>query len=94
MGSDGRYAERQPDYPFRTSHTLAVYGTLAPGQPNHHVVALPLEALLRRGCPGAVRPQVRVRWSSRAVRRLKEFLFSSRVPESLVLVSWYSRITS
>jgi gamma-glutamylcyclotransferase (GGCT)/AIG2-like uncharacterized protein YtfP len=24
---------------FRTSHTLAVYGTLAPGQPNHHIVA-------------------------------------------------------
>jgi gamma-glutamylcyclotransferase (GGCT)/AIG2-like uncharacterized protein YtfP len=37
--SDGRRAERQLDYLFRTSHTLAVYGTLAPGQPNHHVVA-------------------------------------------------------
>lgn len=32
-------AERQLDVLFRTSHTLAVYGTLAPGQPNHHVVA-------------------------------------------------------
>src|SRR5215207_10740041 len=32
-------AERQLDALFRTSHTLAVYGTLAPGQPNHHVVA-------------------------------------------------------
>jgi gamma-glutamylcyclotransferase (GGCT)/AIG2-like uncharacterized protein YtfP len=32
-------AERQLDTLFRTSHTLAVYGTLAPGQPNHHVVA-------------------------------------------------------
>jgi gamma-glutamylcyclotransferase (GGCT)/AIG2-like uncharacterized protein YtfP len=32
-------AERQLDARFRTSHTLAVYGTLAPGQPNHHVVA-------------------------------------------------------
>jgi gamma-glutamylcyclotransferase (GGCT)/AIG2-like uncharacterized protein YtfP len=36
--SDGRHAERQLDALFRTSHTLAVYGTLAPGQPNHHVV--------------------------------------------------------
>jgi gamma-glutamylcyclotransferase (GGCT)/AIG2-like uncharacterized protein YtfP len=32
-------AERQLDTLFRTSQTLAVYGTLAPGQPNHHVVA-------------------------------------------------------
>jgi gamma-glutamylcyclotransferase (GGCT)/AIG2-like uncharacterized protein YtfP len=39
VGSEGRYAERQLDALFRTSHTLAVYGTLAPGQPNHHVVA-------------------------------------------------------
>ena len=39
VGSDGRRAERQLDALFRTSHTLAVYGTLAPGQPNHHVVA-------------------------------------------------------
>jgi gamma-glutamylcyclotransferase (GGCT)/AIG2-like uncharacterized protein YtfP len=39
VGSDGRSAERQLDDLFRTSHTLAVYGTLAPGQPNHHVVA-------------------------------------------------------
>jgi gamma-glutamylcyclotransferase (GGCT)/AIG2-like uncharacterized protein YtfP len=37
--SHGRRAERQLDALFRTSHTLAVYGTLAPGQPNHHVVA-------------------------------------------------------
>ena len=28
----------QLDALFRTSHTLAVYGTLAPGQPNHHVL--------------------------------------------------------
>src|SRR5215208_584615 len=39
VGSDGRRAERQLDDLFRTSHTLAVYGTLAPGQPNHHIVA-------------------------------------------------------
>ena len=40
MGLHGRCAERQLDAPlFRTSHTLAVYGTLAPGQLNHHVVA-------------------------------------------------------
>src|SRR5215212_4227942 len=39
VGSDGRRAERQLDDLFRTSHTLAVYGTLAPGQPNHHVLA-------------------------------------------------------
>src|ERR687890_2822365 len=38
-GSDGRRAERQLDALFGTGHTLAVYGTLAPGQPNHHVVA-------------------------------------------------------
>jgi gamma-glutamylcyclotransferase (GGCT)/AIG2-like uncharacterized protein YtfP len=37
--SDGRRAERQLDALFRTSQTLAVYGTLAPGQPNHQVVA-------------------------------------------------------
>jgi gamma-glutamylcyclotransferase (GGCT)/AIG2-like uncharacterized protein YtfP len=39
VGSDGRRAERRLDALFRTSHTLAVYGTLAPGRPNHHVVA-------------------------------------------------------
>ena len=38
-GSDPRCAERRLDALFRTSHTLAVYGTLAPGQPNHHVIA-------------------------------------------------------
>ncbi len=39
MGSyDGR-AERRLDALFGTGHTLAVYGTLAPGQPNHHVLA-------------------------------------------------------
>lgn len=32
-------AERRLDARFGTSHSLAVYGTLAPGQPNHHVVA-------------------------------------------------------
>lgn len=32
-------AERQLDALFGTSHRLAVYGTLAPGRPNHHVVA-------------------------------------------------------
>jgi len=37
--SDGRRAERRLDDLFRTSHTLAVYGALAPGRPNHHVVA-------------------------------------------------------
>jgi gamma-glutamylcyclotransferase (GGCT)/AIG2-like uncharacterized protein YtfP len=38
-GSDGRHAERRLDALFGTSHTLVVYGTLAPGRPNHHVVA-------------------------------------------------------
>jgi gamma-glutamylcyclotransferase (GGCT)/AIG2-like uncharacterized protein YtfP len=38
-GSEGHRAERHLDALFRTSHTLAVYGTLAPGRPNHHVVA-------------------------------------------------------
>ena len=32
-------AERRLDALFGTGHTLAVYGTLAPGQPNHHVLA-------------------------------------------------------
>jgi gamma-glutamylcyclotransferase (GGCT)/AIG2-like uncharacterized protein YtfP len=32
-------AERRLDDLFGTRHTLAVYGTLAPGEPNHHVVA-------------------------------------------------------
>ena len=32
-------AERRLDALFRTRRTLAVYGTLAPGRPNHHVVA-------------------------------------------------------
>src|SRR5215218_2134489 len=39
LGSDGRRAERRLDALFGTGHTLAVYGTLAPGQPNHHVLA-------------------------------------------------------
>lgn len=39
MESDGRHAERRLDALFRISHTLAVFGTLAPGRPNHHVVA-------------------------------------------------------
>src|ERR671911_2411458 len=39
VGSDGRRAEGRLDALFGTGHTLAVYGTLAPGQPNHHVVA-------------------------------------------------------
>src|SRR5215210_469731 len=38
-GSDGGRAERRLDALFGTGHTLAVYGTLAPGQPNHHVLA-------------------------------------------------------
>jgi hypothetical protein len=38
-GSDDRRAERRLDDLFGTSHTLAVYGTLVPGGPNHHVVA-------------------------------------------------------
>lgn len=32
-------AERRLEELFDTRRTLAVYGTLAPGQPNHHVVA-------------------------------------------------------
>ncbi len=32
-------AERRLDALFRTRHVLAVYGTLAPGRSNHHVVA-------------------------------------------------------
>src|SRR5215211_238211 len=37
--SEGRRAERRLDDRFRTSSTLVVYGTLAPGRPNHHVLA-------------------------------------------------------
>jgi gamma-glutamylcyclotransferase (GGCT)/AIG2-like uncharacterized protein YtfP len=32
-------AERRLEALFSIGHTLAVYGTLAPGRPNHHVVA-------------------------------------------------------
>ena len=32
-------AEERIEAHFQTRHLLAVYGTLAPGQPNHHVVA-------------------------------------------------------
>lgn len=32
-------AERRLDTLFAVSRTLAVYGTLAPGRPNHHIVA-------------------------------------------------------
>jgi gamma-glutamylcyclotransferase (GGCT)/AIG2-like uncharacterized protein YtfP len=39
VGSDARRAEQRLDALFGSSHTLAVYGTLAPGQPNYHVVA-------------------------------------------------------
>src|SRR5512133_3213520 len=38
-GSDGRRAERRLDALFGSGHTLAVYGTLGPGRPNHHVLA-------------------------------------------------------
>jgi gamma-glutamylcyclotransferase (GGCT)/AIG2-like uncharacterized protein YtfP len=38
-GSDARRAEQRLDVLFGSSHTLAVYGTLAPGRPNHHVLA-------------------------------------------------------
>ncbi len=37
--SDARRAEQRLDDLFRTGHALATYGTLAPGRPNHHVVA-------------------------------------------------------
>lgn len=37
--ADAADAERRLEALFRTNRTLAVYGTLAPGQPNHHVVA-------------------------------------------------------
>jgi len=36
---DAADAERALEARFRTSRTLAVYGTLAPDEPNHHVVA-------------------------------------------------------
>lgn len=35
----GADAERRLDARFRSGCALAVYGTLAPGRPNHHVVA-------------------------------------------------------
>src|SRR3712207_4256339 len=37
--SDARRAERRLDDLFETARLLATYGTLAPGRPNHHVVA-------------------------------------------------------
>ena len=37
--SDARRAERRLDEYFGTAHALATYGTLAPGRPNHHVLA-------------------------------------------------------
>lgn len=37
-GADVRQAERRLDDLFGTSHTLAIYGTPPPGEPNHHVV--------------------------------------------------------
>ena len=38
-GEGAADAERRLDAVFATRHTLAVYGTLAPGRPNHHIVA-------------------------------------------------------
>lgn len=38
-GSESADAERALDARFGTRRTLAVYGTLAPGRSNHHVVA-------------------------------------------------------
>ena len=38
-GSEESRVERRLDDLFGTGHTLAVYGTLAPGRPNHHVLA-------------------------------------------------------
>jgi gamma-glutamylcyclotransferase (GGCT)/AIG2-like uncharacterized protein YtfP len=37
--SNARSAERRLDDLFGTGHALATYGTLAPGRPNHHVLA-------------------------------------------------------
>ena len=39
VGSDDRSAEWRLDALFGTGHTLAVYGTPAPGRPNHHLLA-------------------------------------------------------
>ena len=39
VGPEGFHAERRLEAIFDVSHTLAVYGTLAPGRPNHHVLA-------------------------------------------------------
>jgi gamma-glutamylcyclotransferase (GGCT)/AIG2-like uncharacterized protein YtfP len=39
QGDGAADAERRLEAFFRIRETLAVYGTLAPGQPNHHVVA-------------------------------------------------------
>jgi gamma-glutamylcyclotransferase (GGCT)/AIG2-like uncharacterized protein YtfP len=36
---DAADAERRLEVLFSTRRTLAVYGTLAPGQPNHHIVS-------------------------------------------------------
>lgn len=39
VGSAGRRAEEQLEALFHTSHTLAVYGSLAPGRANYHIIA-------------------------------------------------------
>lgn len=39
VDADAADAERRLEALFRTGRMLAVYGTLAPGEPNHHVVA-------------------------------------------------------
>ena len=39
QGDAAEDAERRLDALFGIGRTLAVYGTLAPGQPNHHVLA-------------------------------------------------------
>lgn len=39
VAAEGDRAERQLDAIFNTSHKLAVYGSLAPGRANYHVVA-------------------------------------------------------
>lgn len=36
---DAKAAEQELEAMFETNQTLAVYGTLAPGKPNHHIVA-------------------------------------------------------
>jgi hypothetical protein len=64
---------------FRVSHALAVYGTLAPGRPNHHVVA-PLGGEWADGfVEGELSP---VGWGATLGYRAADAVVRPRVPDA------------